>query len=480
MNFANVVFEHINSFVGSLFFFNTLFFLEGYDLPLVVVWLGIGSLYFTFKFKFVCVRCFKHAIDLTRGAYDKKGSEGEVSHYSALATALAATLGLGNIAGVAIAIATGGPGATFWMVVAGFLGMTAKFVECSLAQIYRQSRPDGHMMGGAMLYLEKGLEEKGWKNFGKYLAIIFSVICVFASMGGGGAFQVNQSMLTISQVFPFFNDHGWLYGLIMTALVGLVIIGGIKSIANVANKIVPFMCILFICMMTYVLFYYSERIPWALQTIISEAFSPSAMYGGFLGVLVIGFRRAAFSNEAGVGSAAIVHSASKTQHPIQEGIVSILEPFIDTVVMCTFTAIVIVVTRAYDNPDYLDLIHSKNGAGITSKAFGQAHYSFPWILCLVVFLFAYATVIAWSYYGERCFTYLFGEKYSMVYKVIFCIVIFMGSITTSTNIMEFGDLMILGMAFPNVIGCFLLRDKVRIKLEEYLILLKSGKIAKVK
>lgn len=480
MNFANVFFEHLNSIVGSVFFFNILFFVEGADVPLVVAWLAIGSLYFTFKMRFVCIRCFKHAIDLTRGAYAQPDASGEVSHYSALATALAATLGLGNIAGVAIAIATGGPGATFWILIAGFLGMTAKFVECSLAQIYRESRPDGHLMGGAMLYLEKGLEEKGFKKFGKFLAVFFSVICVFASMGGGGAFQVNQSMLTIAEVFPFFNEYNWLYGLIMTSMVGLVIIGGIKSISNVANKVVPFMCILFILMMFYVLFFYYERIPWAISAIFTEAFHPNAMYGGMLGVMVIGFRRAAFSNEAGVGSAAIVHSASKTEHPIQEGIVSILEPFIDTVVMCTFTSIVIVISGAYNNPDYIDIIHAKNGAAITSKAFGQAHFAFPWVLCLVVFLFAYATVIAWSYYGERCFTYLFGEKYSVIYKVIFLVVIFLGSITTSTNILEFGDLMILGMAFPNVVGCFLLRDKVKFKLDEYLGLLKSGKIHKVK
>lgn len=480
MNFANIFFENLNSVVGSVFFFNTLFFVEGADLPLVVAWLALGSLYFTFKMRFVCIRCFKHAIDLTRGCYAQNDSKGEVSHFTALATALSATVGLGNIAGVAIAISTGGPGATFWMILAGFLGMTAKFTECSLAQLYRKVRPDGHVMGGAMLYLKDGLAEIGHPRLGKTLAFCFAIICVFASFGGGGSFQVNQSMHAIADVFPFFKDHHVLYGVLLTSLVGVVILGGLRRIASVADKIVPVMCATYIFMGLIVLASSFEKIPWAFSQIIGGAFSPHSMYGGFLGVLVVGFRRANFSNEAGVGSAAIAHSASRTEHPIQEGIVALLEPFIDTIVICTMTALIIVITGAYNNADYIDLIHNKSGAALTARALGQVSSIFPYVLCLVVFMFAYSTIISWSYYGERCFTYLCSEKYSMLYKIIFLFVIFLGAITTSTHIMEFGDLMILGMAFPNILGCFLLRNQVSEKLKEYLELLKSGKIQKVK
>lgn len=480
MNFANVFFEYLNAIVGAVFFFDVSLGFSEAKLPLVVVWLALSSLYLTFKMRFVCLRCFKHAIDLTRGAYAKPGLQGEVTPFTALATALSATVGLGNIAGVAIAISMGGPGATFWMIVAGFLGMTAKFTECSLAQMYRQVRPDGHVMGGAMLYLKEGLAEMGLPRFGKFLALTFAIICVGASFGGGGSFQVNQSMNAIADVFPFFKEHNVIYGLILTGLVAIVILGGLKRISSVADKIVPVMCLLYIMMGIYILVTLSDRIPFAISQIFWGAFSPNAMYGGVLGTLVVGFRRANFSNEAGVGSAAIAHSASRTEHPIQEGIVALLEPFIDTIVICTMTALIIVITGAYNNANYIDLIHSNSGAALTTRAVGQINAYFPYLLCMVIFMFAYSTIISWSYYGERCFTYLFTEKYSVVYRLIFLFVIFLGAIATSTHIMEFGDLMILGMAFPNVIGCFLLRNKVKAKLDEYLALLKSGKILKSK
>lgn len=475
-DFANNVFGTVNAIISSVFFANVLFFMDDVELPLAVAWLTIAAVYLTIRMRFVNLRLFKHAILLTLGKYDNKDSKGEVSHFKALATALSATVGLGNIAGVTIAIAKGGPGATFWIIVAGLIGMTSKFAECTLAQMYRKTESDGHILGGPMLYLKQGFAEKGWKKTGIVLAYIFAGLCILGSYGGGGSFQVNQSMNAIAEIFPFFLDNKWLYGLIMTTLVAFVIIGGLKRIANVTDKIVPFMCGLYILMAIYILGVNVTEIPAAIALIFRSAFSPDAMYGGFLGVLVIGFRRAAFSNEAGMGSAAIAHSAAKSEYPVQEGIVALLEPFIDTVVICTMTALIIIITGAYNNPDYIDLIHSNNGAALTARAVGSVNSFFPYILSIIVFLFAYSTIISWSYYGERAFAYVFSAKYSLIYRISVIVVIFMGSITTSTNILDFGDLIILGMGFPNLIGVYLLSEKVKKALDDYLEMLRSGKI----
>ncbi|MEM7645469.1 MAG: alanine/glycine:cation symporter family protein [Pseudomonadota bacterium] len=413
---------------------------------------------------------------MTRGKYDKPGDEGEVSHFEALTTALSATVGLGNIAGVAIAVSVGGPGATFWMIMAGLLGMSSKFTECSLAMIYRSKRADGHIMGGPMEYLSVGLAEQGKAKLGKVLTMLFCFLTIGGSFGGGGSFQVNQSLNAIKESIPFLGDHKWIYGLIMAFFVGVVIIGGIKRIAGVAEKIVPAMCGLYIFACLYILLQFWTEIPSAISLILSSAFTPEAGYGGFLGVLVTGFRRAAFSNEAGVGSAAIAHSAAKSEYPIQEGIVALLEPFIDTVVICTMTALVIVISGAYNNPAYQALIDGNQGAALTSRAMGEVIPWFPYILSIAVVLFAFSTIISWSYYGERCFSYLFGEKYSLVFKLTLCVVVFLGAITTSTNVLEFGDLMILGMAFPNILGVYFLVPRVKQELETYWGKLKSGEI----
>lgn len=477
-DFANSLFGSINSVLASVFFANVLFFMDGVKLPLAVAWLAVAALFLTIKMGFPNIRYFKHAIDLTFGKYDNAKSKGEVSHFKALATALSATVGLGNIAGVTIAIATGGPGATFWIIIAGLIGMSSKFAECTLAQMYRHTHADGHVLGGPMLYLKKGFAEYGWVKTGKALAVFFAVLCVFGSYGGGGSFQMNQSMYAIAEIFPVFLEHKWVYGLIMTSLVAIVILGGLKRIANVTDKIVPLMCGLYLLMGLYVLATHYSAVPAAIYKIVSEAFSPEAMYGGFLGVLVVGFRRAAFSNEAGMGSAAIAHSAAKVEYPVQEGIVALLEPFIDTVVVCTITALMIVVTGAYNNPEYIDLIHANNGAALTARALGGVNFLFPYLLAIIVFLFAYSTIISWSYYGDRAFAYLFGEKYNFIYKISVLVVIFLGAVSTSTNIMEFGDLIILGMGFPNLIGVYLLCGKVKKALDDYGVLLKSGKIQK--
>ena len=439
--------------------------LQGF--PLVVAWLLAGALFFTLKMRFVNLRLFKHAVQLVRGTNQEKSSEGEVTHFQALTTALSATVGLGNIAGVAIAIGTGGPGATFWMILVGFLGMSSKFTECLLGQKYRKVRKDGKIMGGAMHYLSDGLNEMGLKHFGGFLAGLFCVLCIGASFGGGNAFQVVQSLDLIKTVVPSLESAPWTYGILMTILVGLVILGGIKSIASVASKIVPTMCGIYLLACVIILLFHFSDIPAAILVIFESAFSLEAGFGGLIGVLIIGVKRAVFSNEAGIGSAAIAHSAAKVSHPAEEGIVALLEPFIDTIVVCTMTALVIIITGAYLEPANQEFILNDQGGALTSAAMGSVIPWFPYILAVAVFLFAFSTMISWSYYGERCWVWLFGDRSSTSYKILFLCFTFLGSVITAKNILTFSDLMILGMAFPNILGMLLLSGKVRKSLEEY-------------
>lgn len=435
--------------------------------PLIVAWLLFGALYFTVRMRFVNVRLFKHAINLVRGKYETKNQVGEVSHFQALTTALSATVGLGNIAGVAIAIGTGGPGATFWMILVGFLGMSSKFTECTLGQMYRKVRKDGTIMGGAMHYLSEGLKEKNLAGLGGFLAGLFCILCIGGSFGGGNAFQVVQSLDLIKTVIPTLAEYSWVYGLIMSTLVGVVIIGGIKSISRVASIIVPFMCGVYLIACIFILVSKFSLIPAAFALIFEQAFSPDAAFGGFLGVLIIGVKRAVFSNEAGIGSAAIAHSAAKVSNPVEEGSVALLEPFIDTIVVCTMTALVIIITGSYIDPSNAEFIANNQGGALTSAAMGSVIPWFPYILSIAVFLFAFSTMISWSYYGERCWVYLFGDKSSLIYKILFLIFCFLGSIITATNILDFSDLMILGMAFPNILGLFILSGKVSKLLRNY-------------
>jgi AGCS family alanine or glycine:cation symporter len=435
--------------------------------PLIVAWLLFGALYFTVQMRFVNVRLFKHAINLVRGKYETKNQVGEVSHFQALTTALSATVGLGNIAGVAIAIGTGGPGATFWMILVGFLGMSSKFTECTLGQMYRKVRKDGTIMGGAMHYLSEGLKEKNLAGLGGFLAGLFCILCIGGSFGGGNAFQVVQSLDLIKTVIPTLAEYSWVYGLIMSTLVGVVIIGGIKSISRVASIIVPFMCGVYLIACIFILASKFSLIPAAFALIFEQAFSPDAAFGGFLGVLIIGVKRAVFSNEAGIGSAAIAHSAAKVSNPVEEGSVALLEPFIDTIVVCTMTALVIIITGSYIDPSNAEFIANNQGGALTSAAMGSVIPWFPYILSIAVFLFAFSTMISWSYYGERCWVYLFGDKSSLIYKILFLIFCFLGSIITATNILDFSDLMILGMAFPNILGLFILSGKVSELLRNY-------------
>ena len=473
-HWLNQIFEKINSFIASFLFFDVLFFVEGVSFPLVLFWLIIGALFTSFYFKFINLRAFKHSIDITRGRFDKPGSVGEVSHFKALTTALSATVGLGNIAGVAIAVSTGGPGATFWMILAGFFGMNLKFTECSLAMIYRKKRKNGQIMGGPMLYLSEGLAQEGKAKLGKFLAFLFALFTIGGSFGGGGAFQVNQSLHAVAESIPIFKTQPWIYGIIMSTLVGIVIIGGIQRIAKVAERIVPSMCAIYILACLFILGTHADQIPKAFALIFKSAFAPEALYGGFLGVLILGFKRAAFSNEAGVGSAAIAHSAAISQYPIQEGLVALLEPFIDTIVICTMTALMIIITGAYNNLEYAHWISSNQGAALTSKAMGQVIPWFTYILSISVFLFAFSTIISWSYYGERCFSYIFGENHSLIFKLVLCLLIFIGAITKATHALEFGDLMILGMSLPNILGIYFLAPRVKKSLNDYMKKLNDG------
>ncbi len=454
-----------------------LFYDFGTSVPFVVVWLLAGGLFLTLRMGFINVRAFRHAIDLTRGVYDSPDEPGEVTHFQALSTALSATVGLGNIAGVAIAIGTGGPGASFWILVVGLFGMSAKFAECTLGQLYRVTDADGHVLGGPMRYLRVGLKELGFGPLGNVLAGMFMILCIGASFGGGNAFQVGQSLDAIRGTEGLLVEMPWIYGLIMAAAVGVVIIGGIKSIGAVAGRIVPVMCLLYVTAAIYILIRNYAAIPDAVETIVREAFTPNAAYGGFLGVLVIGIKRAVFSNEAGIGSAAIAHSAAKTDEPVSEGIVALLEPFIDTVVVCSITSLVVVVTGAYQAPEMASAIANNEGARLTLHAFVTGgHDWFRYILYFAVVLFAYSTCISWSYYGERCWVQMFGTRTSMIYKILFLVFTFLGSIVTRGNILDFSDLMILGMSFPNLLGVFLLSGIVKRSLDTYWNKYKSGEL----
>lgn len=441
------------------------------NIPFIVVWLILGALFFTLRMKFINVRGFKHAIQLARGKYDEPDAPGEVTHFQALATAVSATVGLGNIAGVAVAISVGGPGATFWMIVAGLLGMSSKFVECTLGVKYRTINEDGSVSGGPMHYLRKGLEGKKMGVLGKVLAGLFAVLAVGASFGGGNMFQANQAYEQLSGQFPELAGKGFYFGIILAILVGVVIIGGIKSIARVTEKIVPLMALIYIIAALVVVFSHIDHVGSAFAAIIDGAFAADALKGGFIGVLIQGFRRAAFSNEAGVGSAAIAHSAAKTKHPVAEGFVALLEPFIDTVVVCTLTALVLIFTDMH-------LAEGIGGAQLTSDAFATVIDWFPFVLVVAIFLFAFSTMISWSYYGLKAWTFIFGETKRMefVYKMLFLVFVVIGSSVGLGAVIDFSDMMILAMAFPNITGLLIMSGEVKKDLSQYIDDLKNGRL----
>lgn len=445
-------------------------------IPFIVVWLIGGAIFFTIRMKFINFRGLKHAYELIAGKFSDPNDEGEVSHFQALTTALSATVGLGNIAGVAVAITLGGAGATFWMILAGLLGMTSKFVECTLGVKYRLVNKDGEVSGGPMYYLSRGLEKKNMKGLGKFLAGFFAILCVGASFGGGNMFQANQAFDQIANQFPGIASYGFWFGVVLAVLVGIVIIGGIKSIAKVTDKIVPVMVGIYVLFSIIIIGMNITNLGDAFQSIIMGAFDADALRGGFIGVLIVGFQRAAFSNEAGVGSASIAHSASKTKEPVSEGIVALLEPFIDTVVVCTMTALVLVFTGYADGADGL------TGAKLTSTAFSSVFPWFSWILMIAIILFAFSTMVSWSYYGQKAWCYLFGtsKRSEFIYKGLFLVFVVVGSSVGLGAVLDFSDLMILGMAFPNILGLYLLSKEVRGDLKKYFDDIRSGVIKRFK
>ncbi len=465
----------------------------------------IGAMYFTIYFNFINFRGFFTSVNIVRGKYDDldhhesligagdstpggdnietiaiEDHEGEVSHFQALTAALSATVGLGNIAGVAIAVSIGGAGATFWMIIAGFLGMASKFVECTLGVKYRDIAEDGTVYGGPMYYLTKGLKEKGLGGLGKLLAVLFAIFVIGGSFGGGNMFQVNQAFQLVENITggeqSFLHGYGWAFGLVMAILVGIVIIGGIKKIAKVTDKIVPFMVAIYVAASLFVIFAKFELIGGAFAAIWNGAFSPEGIAGGAIGVLIQGFRRAAFSNEAGIGSASIAHSAVKTKYAASEGMVALLEPFIDTVVVCTMTALVLIITGFVDplNPPANDA----QAILLTSSAFESSISWFPYVLTVAVVLFAFSSMISWSYYGFQGWTYLFGrsKKAEYTYKVIFCIFVVIGAAASLGSVIGFSDAMVFAMMVPNMVGLILLAPKVKQELNKYMAAIKANKL----
>lgn len=508
MSFANqAANQGLDDQINEIFARYTGWFVEAifYQIPItkdagipwvVILLLGFAT-FFTFYFKFINLGAFSTAINVVRGKYDAiddhsgqeevnvlevdhdiKGTikdesqEGEVSHFQALTAALSGTVGLGNIAGVAIAITIGGPGATFWMIVAGLLGMTSKFAECTLGVKYRDIGADGTVYGGPMYYLKKGLTEKGYASLGKVLAILFAIFCIGGSFGGGNMFQSNQAAQIFNDIIGNESSSGgFFFGLVMALFVGVVIIGGVKRIASVTEKVVPFMVGIYLLAAFVVIGMNIEQVGSAFVSIFDGAFSPSGVTGGIIGVLIQGFRRAAFSNEAGVGSAAIAHSAVKTKYAASEGIVALLEPFIDTVVVCTITALVIVITGNYLDPG------AASGVELTSNAFASAIPWFPYVLTIAVVLFAFSTMISWSYYGLQSWLFLFGKtkRNTITYKVLFCIFTVIGASISLGAVTDFSDAMIFAMSVPNLIGVSLLLPKIKEELVKYRAAIKSIK-----
>jgi len=441
------------------------------QLPLIVVWLIAGALFFTYYLRLINIRGFWHAIRIVSGKEDEAPkAPGEVSHFQALTTAVSGTVGVGNITHVAVAISIGGPGATFWLIVAGFLGMASKFVECTLGVKYRQINDDGSVSGGPMFYLDKGLAERKLPRLGKVMAWYYAVCIILGSLGAGCMFQANQAYVQFVNVTggesSVFAERGWLFGGILAILTGMVIVGGIKSIAKVTSKLVPFMALLYTATALVIIGYHYDRLPAAFAAIISNAFSPEGVTGGMIAVLVLGFRRAAFSNEAGIGSSAVAHSAVQTEEPLTQGFVAMLEPFIDTVVICTLTALVIILT-VYDPALLND--GTISGVELTSSAFASVIPWFPYVLAVVVMLFAYSTMISWSYYGLEGFIYIFGPHSwaKLTFNTVFCLFVIVGTTTQLAAVLDFSDAMIFAMALANVLGLYLLVPGVKKDLDAY-------------
>lgn len=446
--------------------------LLGQDVPIIVVWLVAAALFFTCYLGFVNIRGFSHAVDILRGRRQRPGHSGEISHFQALSTAISGTVGVGNIGGVAVAITIGGPGAAFWLIAAGFFAMSTKFVECTLGVKYRRINADGSVSGGPMYYLERYLADRNFPRIGKLLGSFYALSLVIGCFGIGNMFQSNQAYVQVVNITggeqSFFFDKGWLFGLLIAAVVAVVIIGGIRTIAKVAARIVPVMAILYIVSGLAIIAMSAEHILPAIKLIVGSAFAWDSVTGGMIGAMIVGFQRALFSNEAGIGSASIAHSAVKTDEPVSEGLVSLLEPFIDTIVICTITSLVIV-TTAYPY-GLMDSSLGLEGIALTSAAF-EHHISWaPIPLGIAALLFAFSTTIAWSYYGLKGWTYLFGEGAitQLIFKAVFCLFVALGCMIQLSAVLDFSDAMVFLIAVPNIIGLYLYAPEIKRDLNDYM------------
>ena len=468
--------QFFNTYLG--WFANTIFYgvkiEDGVTFPLIVGWLFVAAIIFTFYFGFIQFRKIRLSIDIVSGKYTDPNSKdkGEVSHFQALTSALSGTVGLGNIAGVGVALAIGGPGATFWMIVCGLFGMASKFTECTLGVKYRNEHADGTVSGGPMYYLSKAFKEKGHAKIGKFLAVGFAIMTIFSAFGAGNMFQGNQANAMIVQTFGIAPGYGWVTGIILAVLVASVIIGGMPSIGSVTSRLVPSMALLYIGMSVIVLAYHYDQIGSAFEQIFVGAFTGAGVAGGFIGALIQGLKRATFSNEAGVGSAAIAHAAVKTKEPVTEGLVSLLEPFIDTVVICTMTALVITISGMNTG--------ALSGVELTAAAFTETSFIFEYLLALAVVLFAFSTMISWSYYGLKGWTYLFGQSKTneIVYKTIFCLFVIVGASISFGAVIDFSDAAMFAMSIFNIIGLYYLMPIVKKELKSFIARVDSGEIKK--
>ena len=470
----NTIVQPLTDALSSVVFFSVK--VLGADVPLIVVWLIAGAIFFTLYFGFINLRGLGHALWLANPFRAKTGEPGEVSHFQALAVAISGTVGIGNIGGVAITLSLGGPGATFWLIFAGLVGMTTKFVECTLGVKYREIGADGTVVGGPMYYLQKGLTDRGLPGLGRGLGLFFSVAIVIGCMGIGNMFQSNQAAEQLAALTGgdtgALADKGWIVGLGMSVLVGLVIIGGIRSIARITEKLVPFMVLIYLAGSLFVILTHITALPAALLAIIEGAFSPQGMAGGAIGVMILGFQRAAFSNEAGLGSASIAHAAVQTKEPVTEGFVALLEPFIDTVIICTLTALVLVLTLPEETITGGGLV----GIELTTSAFETTITGSSYVLSVVAFLFALSTMIAWAYYGQRGWIYLFGRNKSILhlFNFVFCAFIIVGATIELDAVLNFADAMIYLMALPNIAGLYFMAPEVKRDLEAYLARLRNS------
>ena len=486
----------VNKSVDSVLFFDLAFGSLQVDVPFLVMVLILGAIFFTFWYRWINISGFKHSIDVIRGKFDRPEDTGEISHFRALTSALSATVGLGNIAGVAIAIQLGGPGAVFWMMVAAVFGMATKFSSCTLSQMYRQVNADGSISGGPMYYIDLGLKQIGgsWTRLGKVLAVMYAVMVMGGAIGAGNMFQVNQTAEAFRTTFGLSDSANWgifglsvnpanlAIGLIMAVLVGIVIIGGIKRIGAATSKIVPAMCGLYVIVSLFIILTHITKVPESIGLIFKMAFTENALYGGFFGVFVWGIKRASFSNEAGLGSAAIAHAAAKTDEPVREGIVAMIGPFIDTIIVCSMTAIVVIITGAWIDPN----IPQKAGVAVTITAFSGEISWFKYILTISIGLFAYSTMIAWCYYGERGWIYVLdhfgglGLRTVIIFRIAFIGFILFGAVEKLENVLEFSDLLVFSMAFPNIVGSIILAPRVLEKLRDYWSRYTSGEMKPIR